>query len=60
MAGKGGASMRDRVEQMVTRSHIPAGAARRAGDLMIRNAHKRQAWKRLLARIEEKSYGGSR
>ena len=55
--------MMDRVEKSVMRSHNPAGATRRADDLLNQNtrtAFKWQARKCLFARIEEKSYGDPR
>ena len=55
--------MMDRVERIMMRSYVPAEATRRAGDLLIGNtriAFEGQAWKCLLVRIEEKSYGDRR
>ena len=54
--------MMDRVERVTMRSYGPAEATRRAGDLNrnTRIAFEGQAGKRLLSRIEEKSYGDRR
>ena len=55
--------MMDRVERITMRSYVPAEATRRAGDNLNRNtriAFEEQAGKRLLIRIEEKTYGDRR